>query len=180
MPAFAISGRTGEGFDRLQQGIEGSDEAGRRIAEVDYDTYAEGEAELGWLNCALEVTSRDPFDLDAVILELAGELGEALASRDADVAHLKILAQTSGAHGVANLLRCGAVAELSRPSRTRASQASLVVNARVFSNPQELRDDLDRVLWRLASRRGIEVTLGGIRSFRPGRPIPTHRYSDSV
>ena len=30
---------------------------GRRILELDYDVYAAGEAELGWLNSSLRVTA---------------------------------------------------------------------------------------------------------------------------
>ena len=30
-----------------------SEQAGTRIADIDYDTYAEGEAALGWLNAEI-------------------------------------------------------------------------------------------------------------------------------
>ena len=36
----------------------------QKLMEVDYDVYAEGEAELGWLNAQVSVTSVQPFVMD--------------------------------------------------------------------------------------------------------------------
>jgi hypothetical protein len=45
--------KTGEGLDAWLDEVIVRSDAGRRIAEVDYDVYAEGEAVLGWLNATL-------------------------------------------------------------------------------------------------------------------------------
>ena len=43
-----MSARTGVGFDDVYQFLQRRGEFGKRTMEVDYDVYAEGEAELGW------------------------------------------------------------------------------------------------------------------------------------
>src|SRR5262249_35254662 len=50
VPVLRLSAKTGQGFEALTQLLEQQGRFGQRILEIDYDTYAEGEAELGWLN----------------------------------------------------------------------------------------------------------------------------------
>ena len=53
---------------------------GQRILEIDYDTYAEGEAELGWLNSSVHVKAAKAFALDAMLLEIVTRLQAAVAA----------------------------------------------------------------------------------------------------
>ena len=38
-------------------------------------------------------------------------------------------------------------------------------------------DVVERTLAEVCAGRGIAATVHGVRSFRPGRPTPTHRYA---
>jgi G3E family GTPase len=60
-PLLKISAQTGQGFDALAELLEQSGGFGRRILDIDYDTYAEGEAELGWLNASVRLSSKNCF-----------------------------------------------------------------------------------------------------------------------
>ncbi|HEV3162623.1 MAG TPA: GTP-binding protein [Isosphaeraceae bacterium] len=177
-----ISARTGAGLDRLVELLElgGELASGRHIAEVDYDVYAAGEAELGWLNGSLALSRSTPFELDALVLDLVDMLCERLPDAGGEVAHLKVLAEADGHEAVANLVRSGQSAELSRPSRRSATRAELIVNARVVIDPDELKAILVGVVSTLAAREGLDVAWGPSRSFRPGRPVPTHRFAQAV
>ena len=42
--------KTGDGIDGVIELIESPLQVGRRILEIDYDVYADGEAALGWVN----------------------------------------------------------------------------------------------------------------------------------
>lgn len=55
---FIVCARTGEGIDGWLSEVICSDRASRRIAVVDYDLYAEGEAVLGWLKETLDLSVR--------------------------------------------------------------------------------------------------------------------------
>ena len=50
VPVIAVSPKTGNGVDQVLGYIESPMIAGRRLLEIDYDIYAAGEAELGWVN----------------------------------------------------------------------------------------------------------------------------------
>src|SRR5215212_8642041 len=52
-PVLQMSAKTGAGFGALVEFVEQRGRFGQRLMDVDYDTYAIGEAELGWLNSSL-------------------------------------------------------------------------------------------------------------------------------
>src|SRR5581483_10204829 len=95
------------------------------------DVYAEGEAELGWLNSSVRLTATQPFALDPLLLEVVHMLQAALAGHQGEVAHLKVIGLGGGPFGVANLVSSRTAPELSLPSQCSASEVDLIVNARV-------------------------------------------------
>src|SRR5205085_5906845 len=99
-----VSAKTGEGFPALTELLDQQGDFGRRILDIDYDTYAEGEAELGWLNGTARVASATAFPLDDLLLALVTRLRDALRGLGAEVAHLKALGLWEGSFGVANLV----------------------------------------------------------------------------
>ena len=66
-PVFAISAQTGQGVDEWLGFVLDTQPAGQRIAEVDYDVYAEGEAVLGWLNAAVPASRIGTDRLEAAL-----------------------------------------------------------------------------------------------------------------
>ena len=76
-----LSAKTGQEFDALTELLDQQGNFGRKILDIDYDTYAEGEAELGWLNSGVRLTSARTFDLDALLLAIVASLREALPRR---------------------------------------------------------------------------------------------------
>src|SRR5262245_45550911 len=53
IPVLRMSAKTGAGFEALVEFVDQRGRFGQRLMDVDYDTYAVGEAELGWLNSSL-------------------------------------------------------------------------------------------------------------------------------
>ena len=175
-PVLAVSAKTGQGFDALTALLDQRGDFGRKILEIDYDTYAEGEAELGWLNGTARVTGEVPFDLDALLLAVTSRLRAALGT-GAEVAHLKAIGLSDGAFGVANLVSSSTRPELSLPSRCQTDEAELIVNARVAADPERLEWLVREATAAACAEQAAEATFVGMRSFRPGRPTPTHRYA---
>jgi len=172
---LATSSVSGEGFERWRELLVSGAAAGTHIVDVDYDTYAEGEAELGWLNMALRLTAEAAFDADALATALVAALAQRLTARGAEVAHLKLLIEAEGRASVANAVGGASGTRLSVASGLRPRSARLVVNARVAIDPQELRALADAVLAAELARVGVRSTLDESAQFRPGRPVPIHR-----
>jgi G3E family GTPase len=176
-PVLRLSAKTGQGFEALTELLEQRGSFGRKILDIDYDTYAEGEAELGWLNASVRVTAGQPFDLDALLLQAVGRLREALGRVGAEVAHLKVIGLHDVSFGVANLVSSGTDPELSLPSRGRVAEAEVIVNARVALDPAELEKQVRQAVAAVCRDQQARAEFLSVQSFRPGRPQPTHRYA---
>lgn len=175
VPVLRMSARTGAGFEALTELLEQRGHFGQRVMDVDYDTYAAGEAELGWLNASLAVEAERPWDLDRLLLEIVSTLQDALESLQAETAHLKVIGMAEGAYAVANLVSRDAPAELSLASGAAVRSAHLVVNARVAIDPSMLQELVARTVNEACSRRRAACRWLQVQALRPGRPVPTHR-----
>ena len=181
-PVLRGSAKTGEGFDAYLDFLAQSGSFGRRVMELDYDLYAEGEAELGWLNSNITVRSStgESFSLDDLLLSIVAGLKEELAKEEAETAHLKAIGLWEGFYGVANLVSSFTEPELSLPSSSNVKDAQLVVNARVAIDPDRLSELVRQVVQAACAKLGAESGIVSIQSFRPGRPVPTHRLTEPL
>lgn len=177
-PILRMSARTGAGFEAVCEFLELRGDFGRRVMELDYDVYAEGEAELGWLNSQALVESAAAFDLDALLVDIISRLRTRLAASQAETAHLKTIGLTDGFYAVANLVSSFTSPELSLPSQAQVRSANVVVNARVAIDPDELATAVRAELAAACAAIAATHRIDTLQSFRPGRPVPTHRLND--
>jgi Ni2+-binding GTPase involved in maturation of urease and hydrogenase len=177
VPVLRLSAKTGQGFEALTELLDQQGNFGRKILDIDYDTYAEGEAELGWLNGSIRVTADGAFDLDGLLLTIVSRLREAFGKMGAEVAHLKAIGLRDVSFGVANLVSSRTEPELSLPSNGRVPEAEVIVNARVAADPRILEQQVRTTVEAVCREQGARAEFLSMQSFRPGRPQPTHRYA---
>ena len=180
VPLLRISAKAGTGFEALLEMLDQRGNFGRRLLEMDYDIYAEGEAELGWLNMSLTASAEEAFDLDKLLLGIAELLHVSLNKAGAETAHLKTIGLWEGFHGVANLVSSDSKPELSMPSDCQTRKAEVVVNARVAIDPEKLAEMVDHTVKVCAQNLGATADIRQTQSFRPGRPVPTHRITEAI
>jgi Ni2+-binding GTPase involved in maturation of urease and hydrogenase len=172
---LTASARDGRGIEAWAARIDES-EAGRRAAmSVDYDTYADGEALLGWVNITASVNAPDPFDGNGFVMKYMADLHTKLGG--VEVAHLKCtLTPFEGQDlAVVNLTRTDGRAEFSHELQDHVESAELIVNLRAEGDPDALRIAALEALNDAAFAYGLEVDVEHAEAFRPGRPVPTHR-----
>lgn len=170
----AISARTGEGVEPWHRQMMAGEMALFEAPEVDYEVYAEGEALLGWLNATIRVDASEPFDGNALLRRIAGELRERIPG---EIAHLKMtLAPDEGNDlGVLNLVRGDGRAESMHQLQDELDGGELLLNLRAEADPNLLREAAEAVLAGLAAE--YDVKIDHAESFRPGKPSPTYRMS---
>ncbi len=174
-----MSAKTGQGFDVFCEFLDQQGEFGRRVMDVDYDVYAEGEAELGWLNSQISLEAAAPIELDALLMSLIRRLRDGLAAISAETAHLKVIGLWEGFYGVANLVSSFTEPSLSLPSNCQTKSANIVVNARVAVDPEALADLVRKAVAQEAKKVDAVATINTLQCFRPGRPVPTHRIANA-
>jgi G3E family GTPase len=179
-PVLRVSATTGVGFDALTELLDQKGAFGRKILDIDYDTYAEGEAELGWLNATARLTSDKPFDLDTLLTAILGELADVCRALGGEVAHLKLIGMDeANAFAVGNVISSDTAPKLSLPSGLKPREAELIVNARVAIDPAVLEAEVKRVVATQCAKAGVKSEFRTSQSLRPGRPVPTHRYAEA-
>lgn len=178
VPLLRVSAHTGAGFDALVELLAQTGGFGRKVLDIDYDTYAEGEAELGWLNASARLTGKTPFDLDSLLTMILRDLAAVCRDLGGEVAHLKLIGMDdAGAFAVGNVVSNDTAAKLSLPSGIRPTEADLIVNARVAVDPAVLEAEVKRVVEWQCAQVNVSVEFRSSQSLRPGRPVPTHRYA---
>lgn len=182
-PIFVISALTGEGVDEwlahvLPRGISGSADvsAGTHRIDVDYDRYAQGEADLGWLNLTATLTSVSQQDWSAFCARLLSSLRETCQRRRIEVAHAKLIL-TAGTQYVLGNLSASASAPVVRgtlPADVR--EVSFTLNLRAAAAPEEI-EPIALYLLKQSLPPAVSFTLLHHACFRPGRPNPTHHLA---
>lgn len=152
---------------------------GKRILDIDYDTYASGEAALGWLNGVVSLTAQHPVDWHGLCRDWLAGLRDELTKRDAKIAHIKLLLTSAGGSLSGNLTDSTSEPVIRGALNASVQSAQLHVNARVLIDPATLGTVIEEALagW---SARGIVAHVEHMDSLAPGRPTPQHRFSTPV
>lgn len=170
-----VSARTGEGFDAWIKELESGKAAGRNIADVDYDIYASGEAELAWLNFVANLSSNNNFDADKFLKQILADVKKGLTDIKGEVAHLKLALSTDNGNSLINLVHNDQEPIFFKNEAGIAKKGRLIVNARVRTDPEMLYHLVSRVVKEAGRKAGLTVAIEAPQYFRPSRPVPVHR-----
>ncbi len=166
-PVLRLSAKTGQGFDALTALLDQRGDFGRKVLDIDYDTYAEGEAELGWLNSSIRIAGSKTFALDELILDVVGRLQEALGRLGGEVAHVKAIGLSDVSFGVANLVSSQSRPELSLPSHGNVTEMDLIVNARVALDPALIAEQVRQTVTAACATRAQPLSSTPCRASVP-------------
>jgi G3E family GTPase len=174
---YAISAQDGAGLDSwLDEVLQGAD-AGTRLADIDYDIYAAGEAVLGWLNTTVSLKS-ELADWDKFAHNLLTALSNRLGELQAAIGHVKLLIATDTGFVIGNITGPENVVHIRETAGT-GTVAKMTLNARAQMEPDALR----AVVLEAVSRAGesnVITDFVALQCLKPGRPNPTYRYDHVV
>ena len=174
IPVSAVSG---EGVDGWLEEVMESNEAGMRIVTVDYDTYANGEAVLGWLNGTILLNGKS-IDWDAFMQNFMSSLGKRFDSAGLGVGHVKSILENGDKFIIGNIT--GKADTLSiRGAAGISDEAKLTINARVETTPEMLDEIIRNEIQKITEGVCDSQALAW-RFLQPGRPNPTHRFAEVV
>jgi G3E family GTPase len=172
-----LSVKAGTGLEDWWTKVTEQTQAGRRLAKVDYDTYAEGEAVLGWLNATVELQGTVNWN------DFAAELLHALSDRfekmNATIGHLKLLVEAAGAFVTGSVTSQKGSLNL-REAAGSGESARLTLNARVQMEPEQLEAVVREELKQVAAEKHASAKIAVLNCLKPGRPNPTYHYDRVV
>ena len=178
-PLLVVSALRGDGVAEWLDFVMQDKPAGKRITEVDYDTYADGEAVLGWLNATVQLHAQDAGDWEAFCQTLLDALQQEFRRRSAEIAHVKLLLTAADGSLAASLTGSVEVPLLRGKLGNPSKEAALILNARVHISPSELRAIIQNSLQATCGAT-IKSEVVSVQSLSPGRPRPTHRFKSVV
>jgi G3E family GTPase len=161
---FRMSARTGAGVaDWIDRWIAGG--AGvESVAGVDYGRYAEGEAELGWVNASVVLQADRDIDGNDWLRTLAAAIRASLDR--VEIAHLKVILVPEGQGrevGAISLTRTDTPPEASHVLTAPTSAGRVLINLRAEAAPD--------LLWQVVSDAlaacGCRTSVEHVEHFRP-------------
>lgn len=174
---FAISARSGAGIDGWLDEALQNNRAGARLAEVDYDVYAEGEAVLGWLNTSVKLKG-EAVNWSEFAEGLLNALARRFAAIDAAVGHVKLLLKNGDGFVIGNVTGSQPAPSI-RGLLGAGGEVAMTLNARAQLEPATLEVIVSE---EIANACGDETQAEylALKCLKPGRPNPTFRYDHVV
>ena len=185
LEVMALSAMTDEGVEAWLDRLDALSHHPKREAqprilhEIDYDRYADGEAELGWLNLTARIASPNQLDSHEFATSLLDRFRQEAIRKGTDVAHVK-LTLTSGTNTLfANLVSVDQAPRVKDAPAQKVRDFELNLNARVPMDPKEMQTFALNAM-KVAAGSDLAITVDAVQSLRPGRPVPTHRFRPEV
>jgi len=169
-----ISAKTGYNLDRLCDYILNRRYERKNGVDVDYDTYAAAEADLGWFNGSFTLLSDKPVSMKNILSSLLSWIGNTIVERKGRIAHLKIFFSSKEGAGKASLvdLTQGVIFDAEPPL---CSKLDVVMNIRAELSPEDLAQIVEDGLRRTSAEYPIRFENWSAKSFRPSYPRPYYR-----
>lgn len=137
--------------------------------EIDYDTYAQGEARLAWLDQSMEVSGENALQGTEYLIN---EIYHKTVAQGYNIGHLKFL--IDGETKVSFTNNFQAAAQLNILPK---SSVNLLLNMRVESTPEEVQHLIREACKTIESQYDYKLLLHQEAAFQPGYPKPVFRMS---
>lgn len=174
---LAVSALTGAGLDMLLKAIDSVKNPGAYLTEVDYDTYAEGEAVLGWLNMETALEKKGE-DWNAFAKKLLTAIANHFEKDKIAIAHIKLFIEGTTGQIIGNI--AGSKNNITVTGNLQDADVTLILNARTQTSPENLQNKINTIFAECCKEEKIAQEVKNVNCLMPGRPNPTHRYADVI
>ena len=136
---------------------------------IDYDTYAEGEAKLAWVDQEIAIYSSDNNAMEQAIM-LINKIFEAVKKKKYAIGHMKFLLNNS--------VKISFTSAHDQPAQITfepSGYANLLINIRVQTIPENITMLVANAIKSIEKQSGCNITVSSSSAFQPGYPQPEHR-----
>ena len=146
-----------------------------RSLDMNYDTYARGEAALAWLDASIMLHSKETAISRSY--ELMDNMYHAISSQRLAIGHLKFFLRSGDWKQKISYTTLEKRNTQTLTTNKLADHATLLVNARVETDPDKLKKIFFETLNK-TRELGCHIEMLDFASFRPGFPRPTYRLAE--
>ena len=174
-PVKWISALKKEGIPTLLESMVNDHKVGTRIADVDYNIYAEGEAKMGWYNAEFVVSHADDLlvQWESFNRRFFYLLQEVFKYEETVVGHVKSYLKNGPSELYANLTDVNGEVHL-RGHPFSSTSARFTLNIRAEEKPDLLKEIINDILSVFEDNQLVFSTLV-LNCLSPGRPEPKYR-----
>jgi G3E family GTPase len=173
--AISVSAKDGHGMNEwLDTLLSGRPGANTVLRQIDYDRYATAEAVLGWLNAAIKITSIEAFNAQTLARHFVQDLQKAFKIKNAEIGHLKFVMTQAGKAMWTNMTHLNAEPVISGDPLGELSRVSLILNARVRMEPDELESIVRESLSKTFKENQMQYEIEEFQCFSPAYPEPPY------
>jgi hypothetical protein len=142
--------------------------------QINYDIYGAGEAKLAWLDQDIEIHSHTNNAVQEAIA-VVQDIYDSVMQNNYAIGHLKFLLNGKTKISFTSTPQ----AEIRFDEiKVKAFSSSLLINARVETEPKTLAQLVATVCRKVQARTGCSILVKTIAAFKPGYPKPTYRITN--
>lgn len=169
-------------LDHLISLWDTTSKSNNKVLNINYDLYAEGEAQLAWMNILgdLQHRSNQAFDPQVWINKLMTELNEHFLREKMAVAHLKVHLTSEHGYAKASIVQTGDAPGFQVEHAALADHYRVVINIRIESSPGLLDISVADALASVNEDMQLDWQESYHECFSPLPPQPTHRLESMV
>jgi Ni2+-binding GTPase involved in maturation of urease and hydrogenase len=172
-----ISSREGIGLDAWMEAVLSTTPGNRWLKEIDYEKYAQAEAEMGWLNAEADVIFPGPVDGRDIAVRMVRGMADGITGSSAQIGHLKLLAVGETGGVKAGISAAGQGGQLDGSFSGPVSRLHVTLNARATVSPGDLAEIVTSLMMDLKQGDAAQTDILYLNAFKPAPPNPTYRYS---
>ena len=146
----------------------------RKALIIDYDTYGEGEARLAWLDKRVTISSSHP-PAAQVCADLINSIHEKIHRAGLPIGHIKFFIDDGSHQQKISYTTVAQRAIVPVDLKEKIHDISLLINARVQTEPAMLEKIIHEAEKEIEERTGCAIITNTLSAFQPGYPKPTYR-----
>lgn len=173
---MGISAKKDLNVDRWLELVQSSSPGEQWLKEIDYEKYAEAEAEMGWLNAQVSFAFSEPTDGRAFAKKMIVKLMQGIDDNRGGIGHLKLLGASTTGRVKAGVTTASGKVELDGDFIGPVPDMEMTINVRATVSPGDLSAIVNDSVKYLQETSKAQVEITYLNTFRPGAPNPTHRY----
>lgn len=150
----------------------------RKSLDIDYQIYGSGEAELAWFDQEIEIHSESAV-APQIGKQIIEQILEGTENRHWTIGHLKFIMEADDRTEKISFTTIINRSDLDELTVSKAYEAKLVINARIETEPDELKQMVAGIVQTIRNENKATILELNTSAFKPGFPNPTHRMSNA-